>query len=75
MSEVWVSLIDMMRLKALSSVSVMLLAMPQSRNSTVTRQNGSRYFFSIVFINADKIPGQARNDCYLYKGPKLAQAR
>ena len=49
MSDVWVSVIDMMRLKALSRVSVILLAMPQSRNSTVTRQNGSRYFFSMVW--------------------------
>lgn len=44
------SLIDMMRLKAASRVSVMLLASPQRRKRLVTRTKGNRYFRSIVFI-------------------------
>ena len=52
MSDVCVSLMDMMRLKADSSVSVILLASPQSRKSEVTRMNGFRYCFSMGFMSA-----------------------
>ena len=55
MSEVWASDIDIIFLNALSSVSVMLLAIPHNRNSEVTRMNGTRYLFSTVFILFDYV--------------------
>ena len=55
MNEVCVSLMDMMRLKAANSVSVMLLASPQSKNMLVTKAKGTRYFLSIVLIIKSRI--------------------
>ena len=42
-SEVWRSLIDMMRRNAASRVSFMLFANPQSRKRSETRKNGIPY--------------------------------
>ena len=50
MSDVCVSLIDMIFLNADNSVSVMLLASPHSRNSVVTSTKGFKYCFSTAFI-------------------------
>lgn len=41
MSEVWTSLILMMRLNADNSVSVILLARPQKKNKLVTKTKGN----------------------------------